>query len=420
MTGNLNDWIERIQREHRSRNPPELHGVAALVDRLGLTRAVGKTCIVAGTNGKGSTVRYLEGLLLASGRSVGATASPHLNEYNERIRLNGQPASDEEIVSAFELIDDVRNGQPLTYFEWATIAGLELFRRHRVEVTLLEVGLGGRFDAANIVDRDLTVITSIGIDHSEILGEDRETIGNEKAGILRSGIPLVYSDKIPVRSVLERSQELDCPRYLLREQFSHCVLNEAWNASVSTQTGRTNYSFPRIPAIRDSAAAALQAAVLLADSAVDTVGVDIAAYDMPGRLESFKYRDRTWMLDVAHNPDAARFAIQEVRKRWNADCVHLLFGCMSNKDVAGILRAFELANDRITITDTSGKRGVKADLLAVSLEMYGMNVAPELASAIDYAVETTSPSDVVLVAGSFQLVNRVRQVLTSALEAEVP
>lgn len=417
MTRQLSRWLDWIVEEHHKHKPTGLHRAKLLAGRLQLTNPGKKSVVVAGTNGKGSTVRYLEQLLQGCRHKVGATLSPHIEQYNERIRIAGKPVSDTDIVHSFEAIEQVRDGIPLTYFEWATLAALDIFKREQVDRAILEVGLGGRLDTCNVVDRDISVITNIGMDHCHILGSDRETIGSEKAGILQAGVPLVYGDEIPVASVLRRAKELECPLYLANHEFGHSTNSlGTWTCRTRSGLSKTSFSYPYLPPMPDSAALALQTAVVLEDKLEQLQSVDLASCALPGRMELAHYRDRDWLLDVGHNPDAAKYVKGQINLLYPDRNLVLLFACMEDKDAVGILDALALPDHRVTVTSTLGRRGQSAAELSKKLYPKSVRVEPDLEVALDYLVGSSRPHDLMLVAGSFELVSRVREMITIGME----
>lgn len=408
----LSDWLEQIEREHKETRSVGLDRVLDVATRLDVVSPAAKCVVIAGTNGKGSTVHYLEQLLIEAGHRVGATASPHLKHYNERIRLNGRPIDDEAIVFAFEEIQSAAASTPLTYFEWATLAGLVAFRLQEVEYVLLEVGLGGRLDAANVVRRDVSVITNVGLDHMDLLGRDRESIGFEKAGILRSGIPLVYGDHCPVNSVTTKASKLQCPTYLAGSDYSQQINEDStWATSVSCNNRTCSNGFSSVPSMPDAALMALQATVLLDSGFKADQHHRWLSTSHAGRMELVRHRERDWLLDVAHNPDAARYVRQRLDQDFPNRNVKLLFGCMRDKAGVEMLKVLEIPESHVIVTDTLGDRGIRATDL---LDEQGPSLAQsmsELSDAIDYLIESTDPHDLLLATGSFQLVSRVRDVI---------
>lgn len=408
----LSGWLEQIEREHKETRAVGLDRVLDVATRLDVVNPAAKCVVIAGTNGKGSTVHYLERLLIEAGHSVGATASPHLKHYNERIRLNGRPVDDKAIVFAFEEIQSEAGSTPLTYFEWATLAGLVVFRLHEVECALLEVGLGGRLDAANVVRRDVTVITNVGLDHMNLLGHDRESIGSEKAGILCSGIPLVYGDRCPVHSVTTKASALQCPTYLAGSDYSHWVNDDStWSTSVSCDNTICSNRFLSVPSMREAALMALQATLLLVPDLKADRHQEWLSTSLPGRMELVRHRERDWLLDAAHNPDAARYVRQRLNQDFPNRNVKLLFGCMRDKAGLEMLKMLEIPESHVIVTDTLGDRGIRATDLLEELGSSPAQVEPELSHAIDYLIESTDPHDLLLATGSFQLVSRVRDVI---------
>src|SRR5688572_8428365 len=202
MPRTLPDWLDYIERQHPKSIDMGLQRVREVAQRLGLKRPARKVITIGGTNGKGSTVAFIEAIARAAGWRVGAYTSPHLLRYNERVRIDGVDADDAALVAGFEAIEAARGEVPLTYFEYGTLAALWLFERARLDLALLEVGLGGRLDATNLVDADVAVITTVDLDHQDWLGNDRESIGAEKAGIVRAWKPLVLGEDDPPASVL--------------------------------------------------------------------------------------------------------------------------------------------------------------------------------------------------------------------------
>lgn len=414
MIPRLARWLDWIVEEHHKHRPVGLDRVELLASRLNLLNPAPKSVVVAGTNGKGTTVRYLEGILQDFGYKVGTTTSPHLYSYNERVRVLNRSVSDEDILMSFETIEEIRDGIPLTYFEWTTLAALEIFKRYEVERAVLEVGLGGRLDACNIVNRNINVITNIGMDHTHILGLDREAIGAEKAGILKTGVPVVYGDEIPVSAVIDRATALDCPVYQINQDFCHATaLDGTWLCQARNQNETISFSIAVKPSLPDSALLAVQAAILLEESAKNQLErVPLHSFDLPGRMECQHFRDRVWLLDVAHNSDAAKFLKQQLDLNYSCRDVSVLLGCLEDKDAGQIVDALGVLGNRLVVTSTTGHRGQSAEKLAKKLHPRSVKVESDLKVALDYLVGSTNPHDLILVAGSFELVGRVREVIT--------
>ncbi len=244
----LADWLAWQETLHPNVIDLGLERVASVASRMGLGRPANTVITVAGTNGKGSCVALLESILDAAGYRVGVYSSPHLLRYNERVRVCGQEVDDAALCAAFERIDQARGATSLTYFEFGTLAALEIFAQADLDVAVLEVGLGGRLDAVNIVDADVALITSIDIDHVEWLGPDRESIGREKAGILRPAMPAVYGEADPPRSVLAQAESLAAPLHCLERDYRYSEATDSWDWR-SDSNSYTGLPLPNLPGV---------------------------------------------------------------------------------------------------------------------------------------------------------------------------
>ena len=400
----LSDWLDRIGVEHPRGVRRGLERVRDVAARLGVLAPAASSIVVAGTNGKGSTTAFVESLLLAAGRTVGTTTSPHLHRFNERIHINGREADDAAIVAAFEAIEACRQGADLSYFEYAILAALKVITEAGVDHAVLEVGLGGRLDAVNIVDADVAVITSIGLDHQDYLGSTRELIGAEKAGILRSGVPLVYGERDPPRSVTARAHALDTPVYLAGRDFGHAG-RSLWLRDADQ---RRSLELPESAVDPVNAATAVQVAQL-AGCSLDQHAVAAAARCVrnPGRFEVVCRKDRTWVFDVAHNPDGAQFLAGQLRERFGGGIAGAVVGCLEDKDVASIVAPLAPLVGEFVYADTVGPRGVKGTTLRAAVDDR-RSFAGTLADAMERLAAATAPGDVVLVMGSFDVVERAR------------
>ncbi|MEE4249521.1 MAG: folylpolyglutamate synthase/dihydrofolate synthase family protein, partial [Alcanivoracaceae bacterium] len=296
---NLDDWQARIERLHPQEIELGLGRIRTVAERLKVTGLSCPVITVAGTNGKGSTVTLIERLARASGRHTALYTSPHLHRFNERVRINGEPVSDEILCQAFELVESARGDIALTYFEFTTLAALSVFQRASVDLAVLEVGLGGRLDAVNLIDADVSVITSIGLDHQDWLGEDREQIGREKAGILRAGRPLLFAAADMPNSIAEAAEQGGAR--LIRAGYSFGVDGSAiyWQ-----QDGRRAVEIgDPLPLGRDNLAAAVQALALL-DMLPANISEVAGSATMPGRCQHKRINGCDWYFDVGHNREA--------------------------------------------------------------------------------------------------------------------
>lgn len=395
MTESLDAWLTRIAGIHAVGWDLGLDRVGQVGEILDVKHPGGKVILVAGTNGKGSTCEYLARMSMAAGLKTGKSTSPHLFEFSERIVIDGEPVSDNEIVAAFERVDRLRGDITLTYFEFATLAALLLFKEAEVDMAILEVGLGGRLDAMNIVDPNLCVITSISLDHQSWLGNTREEIGREKAGILRAGVPVVISDRSPPASVIDCTLRESVPRYCLGEDFDI-------DQSLS-------YSLPA-----DSFGAAAKAAELLGlelgadlleDLAVNTV--------LPGR--------RTWLfsgcrilLDVAHNPAAAEDLAKAVAALEVVGAIHLIAGIYADKDIDGVIGPFRPLVETWHFTELEEDRAESALNLASRLKDVGqVKTYDKIETAAEALELIVGEDDLIIVMGSFPVVAGALQYYSS-------
>ena len=368
---------------------------------------------VAGTNGKGSTVAFAQALLTASGVRTGAYTSPHLVAYNERIRIDGRPAPDRAIMAAFDRIDRARGGVTLTYFEFGTLAAIEVFRAFAVEAAVLEVGIGGRLDAVNVFDADVAVVTPVDVDHVRWLGPDRESIGREKAGVFRPGRPAVIADRAPPASLVAAAERIGAPCLRLGRDFDPAPAAEggwSWRGP-SRRIG----GLPAPPLAGrfqlDNASAALMAldaAGRLPAPAAARRG--IAATRLAGRFQVLP-GDVPIVLDVAHNPHAARALAATLRASRTPGREIAVAGLLEDKDAAGVVEATADVFDRWYVAQPAGARGGSAESLAriVRARAQGapVEVCGGVAGALARAREAAAAGDRIVVFGSCYTVGEV-------------
>ena len=423
MARSLADWLTHIDGVHPRAWDLGLDRVREVAQRLDVLPPAPDNVVVAGTNGKGSTSVYAEALLLASGKSVGTTLSPHLERFNERIRIAAGPADDDEIVAAFEAIDAARGATTLTYFEYGILAALAVFRRRAVDATVLEVGLGGRLDAVNIVDGRVSVITSIGLDHQDYLGPDVESIAGEKAGVMRAGSPCVFGEPTVPRAIASRAAALGAELLVAGRDFGHrrCARDAVagtWSFWGWRGERRVELGGLALPSVAlGNAAAALQA-VLLMPGVPGEPGDWVRgarAARLPGRFERARYRGRDFVLDVAHNPHGAAFLAAQLASLPRQARTIAVFGCLKDKDAAGIVAALDETVDEWVIVDSGTSRGQSA---AATLDKVGKSirahVASDVADGLSQAVSLAAADDRVVVLGSFDVVRRARRCVGSS------
>ena len=411
MARSLDDWLDYIETIHPSNWELGLGRIGAVADRLELRKPAATSVIVAGTNGKGSTCVCLEQALMASGLTVGCTLSPHVHVFNERVRINGVELDDAALCAAFEVIETGRGDTLLTYFEFTSLAALYCFKQAGVDVAVLEIGLGGRLDAFNIVDGDIAVITNIGIDHTDWLGDTREQIGAEKAGVMRRGQQVMLGPDMPA-SVLEPATRLAgvCKR-IGHDIEHHDNPDGGWRLHLH---GRTLDDLPRgrFPVVNCALALAAADAIRPIDATAARAAIGRAW--MPGRCEEIAARGRRWVIDVAHNPLGAGYLRRELPRRYPDARVTAVLGTLADKDAEGVLAALDDIVERWILVDAPPPRGLTAAALAERLGRPGLSVAGSVPRGLEEAGSLAQPGDVILVFGSFATAEAARLELTKS------
>ena len=414
----VDQWLSYLEALHPTEIDLGLDRVLVVFRRLFRRKPSGRIITVAGTNGKGSAVASLEALLQAAGRTTGAYTSPHLEVYNERIRLNGRNIDDASLVSAFERVEAARRGVSLTYFEFGTLASFVALAEAGVDDWLLEVGLGGRLDAVNVMDADLAIITSVDIDHVAFLGDNREVIGFEKAGVLRPRIPAVCADNEPPRSVLQQAAAQKVDLALAGRDYQVQSIESGQDGTparlVLTHQGR-EVSLPSGPLPVPSVAAAVVAMHTL-EPGLDNALVERALQQLKvaGRFERMLAQPDIF-VDVGHNPHAARWLAGRLEAEKNAGSrVIAVYAALGDKDVNGVLEAMKPVVDRWWLAGLAVPRGLSAQALyqrAHSVELDHCECAETVSQAISSARAIARPEDLVIVFGSFFTVAEARRLL---------
>ncbi len=330
---------------------------------------------MAGTNGKGSTCAMLESILLAAGYSVGCYTSPHLVHFNERARLNGIPASDAQLVEQFEAVEAVRGEVPLTYFEFSTLAILRLFQRAAPDALVLEIGLGGRLDAVNIVDADCAIVTCIDIDHAEFLGDTREKIGWEKAHVYRTGRPAICTDPVPPQSLVDYAAGIGADLWRFGRDFNYSGDRQQWSYG-GRGMRRNSLAYPALRGANQllNASGVLAALESLRDRlpvSAQAVRQGFATVELPGRFQVLAGRP-TVVLDVAHNPHAVAHLAANLDGMGFHPSTYAVFGMLGDKDVAGAIAHLRDRVDHWLCVDLPGPRAVPAQALAQRLRDAGI------------------------------------------------
>lgn len=335
------EWLDWQQTLHPVAIELKLERVTAVANTMQLLPVQPCVITVAGTNGKGSTVAILEAILLAAGYRVGCYTSPHLCQYNERIRINQQPVTDPMLCDAFAQVDQARQAITLSYFEFGTLAALQVFRQHPLDVVILEVGMGGRLDAVNIVPPHLAIITTIDLDHTEYLGTTREQIGLEKAGIFRPGRPAVCGDMQPPASIGKYAEQCHTPLWQYQRDFNYALYPTHWTFQ-QPNTPAFALPYPTLAGAHQvqNASTALMGLQCL-QSRLPTALPDyiqgLQQVQHPGRLQRLTTAKTTHILDVAHNPAGAKVLATALQQNPIAGKTYAVFSALADKDIAGML-----------------------------------------------------------------------------------
>ena len=405
----LSDWLDYIERQHPQSIAMGLERVNVVRDALGLKPGF-PVITVGGTNGKGSACRFLEAILTHAGYCTGTYTSPHLVHYNERVRIGGRDAGDADLVRAFAVVEAARAtaGVTLTYFEFGTLAAVWLFMERKIDVAVLEVGLGGRLDAVNAFDADVALLMSIGLDHMDYLGDTRESIGAEKARIFRAGRPAICADPEPPASVIDYAAAIGAELLLIGRDFGYEAQQQQWRYR---GPGGNRHGLPP-PALRGTfqlanASACIAALDALRDRLPVSAGhirAGLVSVENPGRFQVLPGRPAV-ILDVAHNPHAAAaLALNLVQMTGYRETI-AVFSMLKDKDVAGVVRLLRGHIDHWLVAPLDGPRSMTADALLQCLRNAGVNVDVTICTNIDEACDRAyrmaGDSDRILAFGSF-------------------
>ncbi len=405
----LAQWLQHLETLHPNEMELGLDRVSQVADTLGLLPLSSPVVTVAGTNGKGSTVAVLESLLRECGFRPGAFTSPHFLRFNERIRVGGNEAQDEQLIAAFEAIEGVRDGISLTYFEFSTLAALMVFERQEVDYVLLEVGLGGRLDSANMVDADIAVITSIDLDHQDWLGDTRGVIAREKAGIMREGKPVVIADPEPPGELLEVARDRAAgPLYRLGQEFDFSGPADRWQGRVQALKGdkKLLQHLSSVSLLPANVCAAAQAAVLLGvEFGEDQLQRAIDGSIRPGRLQRMELGGFHYLLDVAHNPAAIDKLLENIAASPCNGKVIALFSAMKDKAIDEMLEACSGHFDAWFLGEQpDNPRAMPTAQIAELLREQGqgaISISKNLRQAFRRAQTVMNGEDLLVVFGSF-------------------
>lgn len=407
----LQDWLTWIESCHPDEIELGLERVAVVAKQLGCDFSSTKVITVAGTNGKGSCVAALSAILQAAGYRSGCYTSPHFMRYNERIQLEGGEVDDDCLVESFARIDYARGDTQLTYFEYGTLAALDILSRAQLDVVILEVGLGGRLDAVNIIDADVAIVTSIAIDHEAWLGTDRETIGFEKAGIFRAGNAAICGDPNPPSSVEAHAKSCGAVFYQRGREFDLCRPETTllWSATDK------QLALPELSLPLDSVAVAIQALQLLNLTIVDDAYKVLAKLSLTGRFQQVQAEGKSVILDVAHNPAAAALLADNLSVQPCVGRTLALSAVMADKDIAGLIEPLKDHVDAWFVANLKDNpRALPAEKFSDALGDQGIgmiSVSKNIRQAYRRALSMMTTDDRLLVFGSFFTVAEVMPLL---------
>jgi dihydrofolate synthase/folylpolyglutamate synthase len=403
----LNSWLERIQ----SLGPKEielgLERISPIYEKLIRPFIKSKTIVVGGTNGKGTTVEFLSQLLISKKRSVGTFTSPHLFNFNERIKVNGQAVPERYIINSFKLIEENKGSVQLTYFDFSTLAALLIFNEFKVDVMVLEIGLGGRLDPVNIVDSDIAILTNVELDHQDWLGNTREIIGKEKAAIFRSQKPVILGQHSIPESVLEKAIELQNQVYRVGGRFDYQVdgLQKKWSYSFSGQKAITFSQIHLNNLSVSSLSSALTAFCILEEDVKIDIEAVLKKTDLKGRCELIENR---FLLDVSHNESSARYLSAFLERNFESDReISAVFGVMSDKDINSIIKPLLRRVKNWYATSPDIERSMDSNELSKLISLKSpsqVNQVKNVKEACLKAHEETGEGGLILIFGSFYTV----------------
>ncbi len=414
----LADWLAHAERIHAKPIDMGLERIRRVADRMGL-QLKSVVITVAGTNGKGSTCVMLEAILHSAGYKTGLYTSPHLVHFNERCRVNAAPVDDATLARAMTLVEQHRGPESITYFEFTTLAILNVLAAAQLDVVILEVGMGGRLDAVNIIDADCAIITAIDLDHMEFLGNDRETIALEKAGIMRSGKVCIHSDPVPVKSIQQYAEVLGTDLRLFGRDFNYSGDKLQWAWAGRTQR-RSGLGYPALRGANQliNASGVLAALEALKDKlpvGAQDVRTGLSLVELPGRFQVLPGQP-TVVLDVAHNPHSVAALAENLDNMGFFPQTIAVFGVMADKDLDAIFKRIGPLIDHWIMTDLPTPRAAKATALRDRLMAYHMDkpafknnitLAGTPSEAINIAGNITDTGDRIVVFGSFFTVGGV-------------
>ena len=402
-TSSLEMWLDYLTNIHSSAIDLGLDRVQAVANKANLTKPAPTVITVAGTNGKGSTCALMEAILLDAGYSVGVYSSPHLIRYNERVRINGIDVEDVKHCQAFDFVEKQRGDITLSLFEFGTLAALRIFQTEKVDVVLLEVGLGGRLDATNVVDHDVSVITSLAVDHVDWLGDDINVIGFEKAGIYRSGKPAICGQPLPPATVAAHADDIGAEFFQVGIQFDYQLTEKGWKWT-SGAFDLEDLPVPSLPLPNAATALMALGASELQITDINLVnGLNNAR--LAGRMQVLHSKPEI-VLDVAHNPHSAEYLVEKVKHQYAGKNIHIVIAMLHDKDIKATIEALTPIATQWYPASLTGPRAATAEELCQYLPQGQVQLQTPVA-AFESAKANAQQEDVILVVGSFHTVGEV-------------
>lgn len=401
---NLNQWLRYLETLPSGLNVRSLKHLKKIAAKLKILKFSAKIITIGGTNGKGSCVTFLESILLAAGYKIGTYISPHVLRYNERIKINGKEIDAKSLCRAFAIIEKIRGNTALSYFEYSTLAALTIFQKQKLDVLVLEIGLGGKFDPVNILDPDIAVISTISLDHTKILGNTRNAIAQEKVGIARANKPIVCGDFNPPHSIYTTTQKIKAPLYCINRDFSYFEKDKYWTWRSSKRI-ITKLPIPKLPLA--NAATSLMAIELLKN----TLNIPRAAIvrglqkaTLLGRWQQITIANKKIIFDVAHNPEATILLKQNLKKHYPTNKILAVVGMLGDKDIKSTFQPLTKLVKKWYLSTVNSPRSATIQKLEKILTQLGATnfvTTLNIPQALQQAIAECRRKDRIVVFGSF-------------------
>ncbi len=413
----VEEWLHWLENLHPTKIDLTLDRAKKALTNIGLDEKKFPSIVIAGTNGKGSSVAFLEGIYFEAGYKVGSFTSPHISCFNERIRINKEQIKDSDLINVFSLIDVARKEVSLSYFEYSFIAALYYFVIENIDIALFEVGLGGRLDVVNSIDHDLSLITSIDLDHQSWLGDDRDSIGLEKAGVMRPKKPSVISDRNPPKSILEYAQNIKAVLHRIGSSFDYTRKENYWDY-FSDNDVIHSIDYPSFGADiqLDNASGSIAAAKIMSNSLpINKIDIKkgISRTKIKGRIDKYHINGVDWLFDVAHNPASTKILAQKLKSIPNKGKVIAIFSMLRDKDIKSSIANLIPYIDEWNFVALEGDRSCSSKDIIKNLSNFDITISSHSSVDLAYSViePTAKKGDLVVIFGSFRIVAPVMTIL---------